>query len=132
MRVWCSGRGGTCTAGGLGFESRRLRSHEIHAKNVIDQWALVGGGPLSIKKILFFWVKIPIFFGFFPVSTLPSVGTRQRLCRVPDKRYSAKTPLPTVYLPSVLCRVPLALGKFTESGSDRVLNVDKKITNYTV
>ena len=27
----------------------------------------------SIDSI-FFWVKIPIFFGFFSVSTLPSVG----------------------------------------------------------
>ena len=26
------------------------------------------------KKKSFFWVKIPIFFGFFSVSTLPSVG----------------------------------------------------------
>ena len=81
----------------------------------------------SIVKFFFsfFCVKIPIFFWFFSVSTLPSIGTRQRLCRVPDKRHSAKTPLPTGFLPSVLCRVqiglcrvPLALGKFTESGSD--------------
>ena len=68
-----------------GFESRRPRSHEIHAKNVIDQWALVGGGPLSIKKILFFWVKIPIFFGFFSVSTLPSPTLGKGFAECPIK-----------------------------------------------
>ena len=67
------------------------------------------------KKFHVFWVKIPIFSGFF----------RFQLYRVPDKRHSAKTPLPTGYLPSVLCRVqiglcrvPLALGKATDSRSE--------------
>jgi len=32
-------------------------------------------------------------------------GTRQRLCRVPDKKYSAKKLLPMYSSPSVLCRV---------------------------
>jgi len=31
-------------------------------------------------------------------------GARQRLCRVPDKRRSAKEPLPSVSLPGALCR----------------------------
>ena len=74
MRVWCSGRGGSCVAGGLGFESRRPRSREIYAKNARDGWALTGGGLHQLKKIPFFWVKIPIFSGFFSVPTLPSVG----------------------------------------------------------
>ena len=69
MRVWCSGRGGTCTTGGLGFESRQPRSHEIHAKNVGEGWAL--GAP-PIKKKIHFFVKIHIFSGFFSVPTLPS------------------------------------------------------------
>jgi hypothetical protein len=34
-----------------------------------------------------------------------SNSTRQILCRVPDKKYSAKRPLPMYSLPSVLCRV---------------------------
>ena len=32
--------------------------------------------------------------------------TRQSLCRVPDKKYSAKKPLPMYCLPNTLCRVP--------------------------
>ena len=127
MTVWCSGRGGLCAAGGLGFESRRPHSREIYAKKAGEGWALTGGGLHQLKQIFhFFWVKIPIFSGFFSVPTWPSVGTRQRLCRVPDKRHSAKTSLPTHFLPSGLCRVqiglcrvPLALGKATESGSDQ-------------
>ena len=71
--MWCSGRGGTCTAGGLGFESRRPRSHEIHAKNVGDGWALSGGGLHQLKKFHFFG-KNSHFFGFFSVPALPSVG----------------------------------------------------------
>ena len=65
VRVWCSDRAGTCTAGGLGFESRQPRSHEIHAKNVGDGWMLAGGGASIDKKNSFFWVKIPIFWVFF-------------------------------------------------------------------
>jgi hypothetical protein len=34
-----------------------------------------------------------------------SNGTRQNLCRVPDKKYSAKRLLPMYSSPSVLCRV---------------------------
>jgi hypothetical protein len=32
-------------------------------------------------------------------------GTRQSLCQVPDKKYSAKKPLPMYYSSSSLCRV---------------------------
>ena len=125
MTVWCSGRGGLCAAGGLGFESRRPRSREIYAKKAGDGWALTGGGLHQLKQIFhFFLVKFPIFSGFFRFQLCRVSGTRQRLCRVPDKRHSTKKSLPTHFLPSDLCRVqiglcrvPLALGKFTESGS---------------
>ena len=33
-------------------------------------------------------------------------GSRQSLCRVPDKRHSPKRALPINFLPCVLCRVP--------------------------
>jgi hypothetical protein len=56
---------------------------------------LAGGGLPRLKKI-------PNFFGFFSVRTLPSV------------EHSAKTALPTIFLPSSLCR---ALGKAPDSGS---------------
>ena len=38
---------------------------------------------------------------------LSSVGfsTQQRLCRVPDKKHSAKKRLPTLCMPSAVCRV---------------------------
>jgi len=71
--VWCSGRGGSRAAGGRGFESRRPRCCEIYAKNARDGRALASGGLHRLKKIPFFLVKIPIFFGFFSVPTLPSV-----------------------------------------------------------
>ena len=32
------------------------------------------GASIDKKNSNFFWVKIPIYFGFFSVSTLPSVG----------------------------------------------------------
>ena len=105
MRVWCSDRGGTCTAGGLGFESRRPRSNEIHAKSVGDGWALAGGGLHRLKKIHFFWGKNPIFFGFFRFQLCRVSGTRQRLCRVPDKKHSAKLVLPSLFLVSAVRRV---------------------------
>ena len=82
MTVWCSGRGGLYAAGGLGFESRRPRSCEIYAKKAGDGWALTGGGLHQLKKIHFFWVKIPIFSGFFRFQLCRVSGTRQRLCRV--------------------------------------------------
>jgi hypothetical protein len=34
--------------------------------------------------------------------------TRQSLCRVSEKKHSAKNPLPMKFLPSVLCRVGFA------------------------
>ena len=117
MTLWCSGRGGSCAAGGLGFESRRLRIREFYAKNAEDGWALAGGGLHQLKKS-FFWVKIPIFLGFFRfqlcrVSVADALfaecSTRQSLCRVQIG----------------LCRVPLALGKASESGSE--LNRDKQV-----
>jgi hypothetical protein len=47
------------------------------------------------------------------------------LCRVPEKKYSAKKSLPMHCLPSILCRVFLrlrrvlpALGEEVDSGSD--------------
>jgi len=40
------------------------------------------------------------------------------LCRVSNKRHSAKRALPINFLPCVLCRVPQALGKEPESSSD--------------
>ena len=102
MTVWCSGKGGLCVAGGLGFESRRPHSREIYAKKAGDGWALTGGGLHQLKKITFFWVKILIFFGFFfgsnfaecpPFAECPALGkafaecptknTQQRcICRV--------------------------------------------------
>ena len=102
MTVWCSGKGGLCVAGGLGFESRRPHSPEIYAKKDGDGWTLTGGGLHQLKKITFFLVKILIFFGFFRfqlcrVSALcreafaecPTKNTRQRrLYRVPDTRQS--------------------------------------------
>jgi hypothetical protein len=39
---------------------------------------------------------------FWPRAGL---GIRQSICRVPDKKYSAKRPLPTLSLPFSLCRV---------------------------
>jgi hypothetical protein len=37
---------------------------------------------------------------------LPStIGPRQSLCRVPDKKYSAKNPLPMYSSPRLFCRV---------------------------
>ena len=51
-------------------------------------------------------------------------GARQKLCRVPDKRLSAKRPLPRKFLPIPLCweqlsakASPRALGKASVSGS---------------
>jgi hypothetical protein len=45
---------------------------------------------------------IPPSWPFF----LPSVGlgARQSLCRVPDRKHLAKRPLPTLSLPSPICR----------------------------
>ena len=53
-------------------------------------------GPPPIKKNSIFLGKNSHFFRVF---------FRFQLCRMPDKRHSAKTPLPTGYLSSVLCRV---------------------------
>ena len=134
MRVWCSGRGGTCTAGGLGFESRRPRSHEIHAKNVVDGWMLARGVLHRYKKFHFFLGKNFHFFGFFSVSILPSVGHSAKgfaECPIKDTRqswlcrhffwrvlfaecYTRRTICRVFY---VFCRVFWALGKFRESGS---------------
>ena len=86
--MWCSGKGGLCVAGGLGFESRRPHSREIYVKKTGDGWALTGGGLHQLKKITFFLVKNLIFSGFFSVPTLPSVRP------LPSVRHSAK-PLPS-------------------------------------
>jgi hypothetical protein len=52
------------------------------------------------------------FFLIFSILNLPSVflcrvlfDTRQSLCRVSEKKHSAKNSLPMKYLPSVLCQV---------------------------
>jgi hypothetical protein len=44
----------------------------------------------------------PLHLFFWPRARL---GTRQSLCRVPDKKHSAKRPLPTLSLSFFLCRV---------------------------
>jgi hypothetical protein len=44
-------------------------------------------------------------------------GTRQSLCRVPEKKYLAKKALPMHCVPSPLCRVRQTLGKAVDSGS---------------
>ena len=49
----------------------------------------------------FFW----IFFWIFSFLSLPSVDTRQSLCRVSEKQHSAKTALPAEILPCGLYRV---------------------------
>ena len=135
MTVWCSGRGGLCAAGGLGFESRRPRSREIYAKKAGDGWALTGGGLHQLKKNPIFLGKNSHFFRVFfrfqlcRVSALgkgfaecPTKDTRQRrlcrlfFCRVLFAECSTRQSLCRVQIG--LCRVPLALGKFTESGSD--------------
>ena len=107
MTVWCSGKGGLCVAGGLGFESRRPHSPEIYAKKDGDGWTLTGGGLHQLKKIYIFLGKNSHFFRvFFSVPTLPSVRPLPRsLCRVSDKKHSTKTSLPSHFLPSVIRRV---------------------------
>ena len=134
MTVWCSGRGGLCAAGGLGFESRRPRSREIYAKKAGDGWALTGGGLHQLKKNSIFLVKIPIFFGFFFGSNFaecralgkgfaecPTKDTRQRrLCRLIFYRVvfaECNTRQSLCRVQIGLCRVPLALGKATDSRS---------------
>ena len=59
-------------------------------------------------------------------------GSRQSLCRVPDKRHSAKRALPINFLPCVLCRVqfglcrvPQALDKEPESSSERACSQEE-------
>ena len=54
--MWCSGRGGTCTAGGLGFESRRPRSHEI-------RWPV--GASIDKKNSIFLGKNSHFFWVFF-------------------------------------------------------------------
>ena len=83
-------RGGDARGRGRWFESRRPHSREFYAKNAGDGLALAGGGLHRLKKIL-------IFFGFFSVPTLPSVG------------HSAK---------------PLPSGKATESDSEKHFKMD--------
>jgi hypothetical protein len=130
VTVWCSGREGSCAAGGLGFESRRPRSREIYAKNAGDGWALTGGGLHQLKKISIFLGKNSHFFGVFRFQLCrvsgtrqPTKDTRQRrlcrriFCRVLFAECSTRQSLCRVQIG--LCRVPLALSKASESGSDR-------------
>ena len=66
-----------------------------------DRW----GTPPIQTNFPFFLDKNSHFSGFFRFQLCRMSGTRQSLCRVPDKKHSAKTPLPTGSLPSA------ALGK---------------------
>jgi hypothetical protein len=56
-------------------------------------------GPSPDWKIFF-----QVFFAFFYFALCRASGSRQRLCQVPDKRLSAKKPLPIGFLPRALCR----------------------------
>ena len=124
MKAWCSGRGGLPAGGGRGFDSLRPRCRYLTRK-IVEMGAGAGQwGPPPIKKILFFLVKIPIFLGFYRFQLCRVSGTRQRLCRVPDKRHLGKLALPSLFLasavrrvlhsanhlPSVLCLLPSVSG----------------------
>jgi hypothetical protein len=68
----------------------------------------LGVGELFLE----FKKNVLLFFLIFSILNLPSVflrrvffDTRQSLCRVSEKKYSANNPLPIKYLPSVFCRV---------------------------
>ena len=119
MKAWCSGRGGLPAGGGRGFDSLRPRCRDLTRKIVeigagAGQW-----GPPPIKKNFYFLlVKIPIFSGFYRFQLCRVSGTRQRLCRVPDKKHSAKLALPSLFLASAVRRVFRTLGELKESGSD--------------
>ena len=123
MKAWCSGRGGLPAGGGCGFDSLRPRCRDLTRK-IVEMGAGAGQwGPPPIKKSIFF-VKIPIFSGFYRFQLCRVSGTRQRLCRVPDKKHSAKLALPSLFLasavrrvlhsanhlPSVLCLLPSVSG----------------------
>jgi len=88
------------------FESCLRRIYGFcRKKNWKKHGGCASGGYLMgqpSKKIFF-----SIFFYFF--FSLPSVGTRQNLYRVPDKKHSVKTSLPTRILQCALCRVYLGL-----------------------
>ena len=136
--MWCSGRGGSCARGDRGFESRQPRIREFFAKNAEDGWALAGGGLHRLKKFNFLG-KNSHFFGFFFGSNFTECralgkgfaecltkDTRQRrLCRhifyrVVFAECSIQQNLYRVQIG--LCRVPLALGKATDSGSVGITN----------
>ena len=73
-------------------------SREFSAKNAATSMETGGHWPVAAspeKKNLL------LFLGFFRIFILPSVN----LCRVPDKKHSAKPCLPINFLPSALCRV---------------------------
>jgi hypothetical protein len=62
------------------------------------------GGALAsvpLPRLKFF---SRFFLHFFYFALCRASGSRQRLCRLPDKRLSAKKPLPIGFLPRALCR----------------------------
>ena len=120
------------------FAERRLGAlgKEIFLKKIKNLCRVPAGLALG-KEI--FQKKIKTLLGWHSAKW-PSTGpapwrslffaecprdTRQSLCRVSDKRHSAKRALPINFLPCVLCRVqfglcrvPQALGKEPKSSSD--------------
>ena len=136
--MWCSGRGGTCTAGGLRFESRRPRTHEIHAKmsEMGERWLV---GASIDKKNSIYLGKNSHFFGF-NFAECRALGKGFAECPIKDtwqswlcrhcfwrvlftECYTRRTICRVFY---VFCRMFRALGKLKGSGSD--LNLIRKPT----
>ena len=66
---------------------------------MISGWRVV---PIILKMFCCFWG----FLRFLICRVL--FDTRQSLCRVSEKKYSTKNPLPIKYLSSIVCRVLFA------------------------
>ena len=86
-------------------------SREFSAKNTPTSMK-TGGHWLVAVSPDFFLKNFAIIFGFFRIFILPSVNLCRvlfrhsiRLCRVSNKKHSAKASLPINFLPSTLCRV---------------------------
>jgi hypothetical protein len=95
VTMWCSGRGGTRDGEVAGLNPARRVARKVPRL----------GASLGKKKFCYFFRG---FFGSFFVecSFLPNVfSTRQKLCRVPEIKHSAKPSLPTKILPGEVCRV---------------------------
>ena len=67
--MWCSGRGGTCT--GSNRVGRVAMKFTRKMSEMGGRWPV---GASIDKKNSIFLSKNSHFFGFFSVSTLPSVG----------------------------------------------------------